>query len=100
VNHGRRSTDRSPSGGMVTTATAGRILALTPNGFRDVVKRGLLQPAFTFRNGPQPLSVYWREEVERLAAARQAYAEREPRLRIDLGLMPAPQGALPLGREE
>lgn len=95
----RRASDETPSGGMVLAATAARILNLTPNGFRDVVARGLIRPAHTFRNGPQPLSVYWRADVERLAAGRRQYAMTEPALRVALGLAPATQAVLPLWRE-
>ena len=90
----RRASDETPSGGMVTTATAAKILDLTPNGFRDVVARGLIEPAFTFRNGKEPLRVYWRHEVERLAEARRRYETGEVRLRQALGL--APEVQLPL----
>lgn len=90
----RRRTDDSPSGGMVPTAMAASMLGLTPNGFRKVVERGLIKPAFTFRNTNQPITVYWREQVERLAESRRRYAEMEPRLRVALGLAPEPQLAL------
>ena len=92
---GRRATDGSPSGGMVLAANAARILNLTPNGFRDVVARGLIEPVYTFSNGPQPLRVYRREDVERLAAGRRMYAETEPRLRVAMGLKRAEQAKLP-----
>ena len=68
---------------------------LTPNGFRDVVARELIEPVYTFSNGPQPLRVYRREDVERLAAGRRMYAETEPRLRVAMGLKRAEQAKLP-----
>jgi hypothetical protein len=74
----RRELANTESGGLCFTAEAGRILGLTPNGFRDVVARGDLEPALTISNGATAgrTQVFWRHEVEEYRAFRER-CERE-----------------------
>ena len=92
MSYQRRITDQTPSGGMIPTAAAAKLLDLTPNGFRDVVNRGLIKPAYTFRNGPQPLRVFWRHEVESLRDRRIRREQGIEALDRELGFRSATGG--------
>lgn len=78
TNEQRRELANTESGGLIFTATAGRILGLTPNGFRAVVEAGWLEPAIKVPNGATEgrTALFWRHEVEELRAFREQ-SERE-----------------------